>query len=347
MSLKEVYGPYFKIGTAVSAKDLRDPQAQEILKLQYNSITCENAMKPRYLLDENENRGNAEKYDREPAVRFDRIRDCLEFASANGIGMRGHTLVWHGQTPEWFFMEGYRTGEGSVPAGRDVMLARLEHYIRSVLEFVQEQYPGTVYAWDVVNEAAADSGGLRASRWTQTAGEDFILQAFRFAKKYAAPGVKLFYNDYNTYLPCKREMIIEHILKPLLAEGLVDGVGMQSHLLMHSPESAEYDRTVRAFGSLGLEVQITELDIHNAVCSERSMEELAKRYREIFSILLQAKKEGAANITGVTFWGMRDETSWLTEFRKETSYPLLFSGNFMPKMAYHAVMGVPRVHYAD
>jgi GH35 family endo-1,4-beta-xylanase len=346
MSLKGVFAPYFKIGAAVPAQDMGRAAAREALRREYDSITCENEMKPECLLDATENKEHPEKHALAPAVHFDKVRGYLDFAVQNGIAMRGHTLVWHNQTPRWFFTEGYQDGEDAPLAGRETMLARLESYIRSVLTYFQTEYPGLIYAWDVVNEAVED-GGLRRSLWTETVGEDFILQAFRFARKYAAPEVSLFYNDYDTFLPWKREVIIERVLRPLLAEGLVDGVGMQSHLTMDKPSMAEYEKTVRAFGALGIQVQVTELDIHNTDPSGKSMEALAERYREVFSILTRAKKDGGANVTSVTFWGMQDEESWLTGFRGAKSYPLLFFNGYRPKLAYWAVLGVPGLAEGD
>ncbi|MDU5289094.1 MAG: endo-1,4-beta-xylanase [Clostridium sp.] len=340
MSLKTVYRPYFKIGAAVPAKVFEDALAQEALRCQYDSFTCENEMKPQHLLDEVENRRNAAAHDRCPAVSFQGIRRALDFARENGMKMRGHTLVWHNQTPRWFFAEGYSDREDAPLADRETMLARLEGYIRSVLGFVQEEYPGIIYAWDVVNEAVED-GALRRSWWTETVGEDFILQAFRFARKYSAPGVDLFYNDYDTFVPWKRDVICEQILKPLMAEGIVDGIGMQSHMTMQTPSLEEYEKAVSVFGALGLQVQVTELDIHNPDPSRASMEALAARYREVFTILTRAKKEGVADITCVTFWGMQDDDSWLTGFRGVRSYPLLFADGFRPKSAYQAVLSVP------
>ena len=346
MSLKEVYQPWFQIGAAVGEGAFQRPAALRCLQQEYGSMTCENDMKPEKLLDEEENRRDPEEYDRDPAVRFDGIRKYLDFARENGMRMRGHTLVWHNQTPRWFFTEGYRTEEDAPLADRETMLARLNGYVRSVLSFVQKEYPGIIYAWDVANEAVED-GGIRKSLWTQTVGEDYVLQAFRIAKKYVDPSVKLFYNDYDTFLPWKREVICRRILKPLLDEKLVDGMGMQSHMTMGKPALSEYDRSLRTYGSLGLEIQVTELDIHNTDPSSASMEALADRYQQLFSLLVRAKREGAANVTGVTFWGLQDEESWLTGFRGAKSFPLLFWKGYRPKEAYGAVLAVPGTEEGD
>ena len=142
MSLKKVYESYFKIGTSVSGKNLASPQARKELKTQYSSITAENEMKPMYFLDQQENMANPEKYRTEPALKFDMARKYLDFAKESGIPLRGHTLVWHGQTPFWFFKENYSMEKDAPLVDRDTMLKRMESMIRGVLTFVQTEYPG-------------------------------------------------------------------------------------------------------------------------------------------------------------------------------------------------------------
>ena len=339
MNLKTVYEPFFKIGAAVSRWNLYTPAHVRFLSEQFNSFTVENDMKPMYYLDGKKNKAEPEKYQLAPALTFEHAIPYLEMAKANGIAMRGHTLVWHGQTPQWFFYENYSTT--SKLASRETMLARMENYIKGVLTFVQENYPGVIYAWDVVNEAIND-GGFRDSLWFKIVGKDFVEMAFTFARKYAAPGVSLFYNDYETALDWKRDCILNEILIPLKEKGLIDGMGMQSHLLMDHPDFKDYQKALEMFGATGLEIQITELDLHNADPSEESMHQLALRYQELFEILVAAKGTGKANITAVTFWNLLDENSWLSGFRKETSYPLLFHGKCEAKEAYYAVLEVLR-----
>ncbi|MCI8800774.1 MAG: endo-1,4-beta-xylanase [Lachnospiraceae bacterium] len=336
MSLRESYQPFFKMGAAVPGRIFGEEVTLAHIVKEYDSITCENDMKPMFLLDEARNCAEPEKYDRCPAVKFDTIERYMDFAKEKGLGVRGHTLVWHNQTPRWFFTEGYSKEEEAPLADRDTMLARLENYIRGVLESIQQRWPGVIYVWDVVNEAI-DNGGLRESLWTKTVGEDFVIQAFRFARKYADSNVSLFYNDYDTFVPWKREVICERILKPLLEEGLVDGMGMQAHLTMET-DMGEFEKSLKCFGALSLQVQVTELDIHNADPSEDSMNGLADRYEKLFRMLLDSRKEGKANVTGVTFWGLHDGITWLTFFRRERSYPLLFDENLQPKKAYEAVL---------
>ena len=115
-------------------------------------------------------------------------------------------------------------------------------------------------------------------------------------------------------------------------------MGMQSHLILKDHDLVDYEKALHIYGSLGLEVQVTELDIHATDPSEAGMQMLAERYGKLFRILLKAKKEGLANVTSVTFWGMKDDESWLSGFRKEKSYPMLFDDNYREKAAYHAVI---------
>ena len=335
MDLKTAFKDYFKVGAAISLADLETPAHMQFLKDQFNSFTVENDMKPCYFLDPELNRDEPEKYDTAPALCFEYARPYLEAAKKMGMAMRGHTLCWHGQTPKWFFHEKY--DEFAPLADRETMLKRQENYIKGVLGFVQENYPGVIYAWDVVNEAI-DNNDFRKSLWTQTIGNDFVEKAFEFARKYADKDVALFYNDYNCYEEWKRDMIIDRILKPLKEKGLIDGMGMQSHLLMDTPDIQLYKDAISKYGALGLQVQVTELDIHNADPSEESMKALADKYALVYGALAEAKKNGVANVTAVTLWNLLDEESWLSGFRRETSYPLLFKGKCEAKEAYYSVL---------
>lgn len=345
MSLKKAFENLFKIGTSVSGYDMESDKAMEELVKHYSSMTAENDMKPMYQMDKEATLADPEKYNLQPVLNFDMMRKYLDFAKKNGIALRGHTLGWHNQTPIWFFKEKFQDDFAAPWASKETMLARLEWYIKSVLTFVQTEYPGVIYAWDVVNEAIEEQneeGWRKRSPWYQTLGDEFVINAFRFARKYAAPGVKLFYNDYNTFNPFKRETIMNYIVKPLMEEKLIDGIGMQTHLVMNDIDEAltEYEKTMQCFGATGLEIHATELDIHNADSSEEGMKKLAEAYKKLFAIYVNAKKNNTANVTSVTFWGMKDDVSWLTGFRKERSYPLLFGDNWEEKAAYYAVLSV-------
>ena len=349
MSLFKVYEPYFKMGVALPTFILNDEPCRRHILRHFNSITLENEMKPANILDMKKNHDEPDRYNFEPAIDFSKAERMLSFAKDNGINMRGHTLVWHNQTPEAFFHENY--DENKPYLSREDMLKRLDGYIKAVLNYVQETYPGLIYAWDVVNEAIGDDHkGMRESNWTKVVGDDFVIEAFRIARKYVADGVKLFYNDYNSFITEKREAIIKYILKPLASEKLIDGMGMQSHFVMfdeHDSHFREFRKSLNAYGAIVPEIHSTELDIHNNDPGAESQQMLALKYKEFFATLLNAKKEGTANITSVTFWGLHDGVTWLSGFRKEKSYPLLFTDCLIPKDCYWGVVSIPGLFEGD
>ncbi len=330
--LKEAFAEDFTVGVAVNMGALNDSDRMSSVCSHFNSITMENEMKPDSLLD---GAASEKSSDGMPEINTKKLDQILSRAKENNIPLRGHTLVWHNQTPDWFFSKDYEPSKGL--AGKDEMRKRMEAYIKKVLTYCQENYPGVVYAWDVVNEAMADEGGCRTkSRWYDIYG--YIEDAFTFARKYADPEVKLFYNDYNEYMPAKREMITATV-KKLKEKGVLDGVGMQSHWDMDYPTTDLIDAALEKYGAIeGLEIQLTEIDMHNTDDSEEGLKAQADRYKQFFQTILRADRTGKANITNVTFWGITDEDSWLTNFKGETSYPLLFQGEMEKKPCYESIL---------
>lgn len=335
-SLAERYSENFSIGVALCYNDFLNEYKRQVIAKQFNSITCGNEMKADTLL--------SRQYtllagDEEHAVLdFTRADKALQFCSDNNIKLRGHTLCWHSQVPKWFFTVGYSNKDDAVFVTKEVMLKRLENYIKDVMEYVNTSYPGVVYAWDVVNEAVDISNGVDGYRsedsyWYQVIGKDFIEKAFEYARKYADPEQKLFYNDYNTEEVLKCNKIIE-IAKGLMEKGLIDGIGLQSHLKMGYPDLYKFQESVEKYGALGLEIQITELDIDATDNSEETQLLLAIRYQQFMSLMLESQKNGT-NITNITFWGLTDDGSWLND--STPSYPLLFSKLLEAKPAYWGI----------
>ncbi len=338
-TLKDGFVNDFTVGFCTSAGALTDAETLPLLQKQSSSVTMENAMKPESLLDW---KGSEKSKDGMPAINEAELEKNLKAAKEAGIPLRGHCLVWYSQTPEWFFCKDYDPGKGKV--GKKVMKKRMEAYIQKVLTFCEEKYPGVVYAWDVVNEAMGDDGWYRTeSFWYETYGdESYITDAFTFARKYAGKDVKLFYNDYNEYVPAKRELII-HLLKGLREKGLVDGMGMQSHWDMEFPSATMLQSSLELYGEIeGLEIQFTEIDMHNTDKSEEGLQAQADRYKEFFEIITEADRTGKANITNVTFWGVTDGASWLSGFKGETSYPLLYNDDYEEKPCYASILEVAK-----
>lgn len=338
-SLFKAFENRFRIGAAVSSFMTFDPAYRTLIRRHFNSLTADNQMKPESVLDRAATLAQGDPL--HAAVDFTRVDALMYFARDNGIAMRYHTLAWHNQTPRWFFAEDWSDAEGAAPASKETMLARLENYILDVMAHVNGKFPGLVYTWDVVNEAIEpDQGapGLYRTRspWYQTCGENFLPAAFRAARKGQAAGQTLCYNDYNAFDPVKRDAIIA-LLKKLQAENLVDTMGMQGHYVLDLMDVSLCEEAARAYAALGLKLQVTELDIHCNSDDEAHSEKLARLYGDYFAMLKKLSDEGI-DIEAVTFWGVTDQDSWLTGFRRETSYPLLFTRDKQAKDAYDAVM---------
>ena len=349
--LKDVYADYFKIGTATTVKELAPESTKELVLKHFNSITPGNELKPDAILDKNACLAMAESGDDEnPQVSLASAKSILDFARENNIPVRGHVLVWHQQTPTWFFKENY--DENGEWVSKEKMLVRMENYIKNVFAAIEEEYSDVnFYAFDVVNECWLDDGSCRTpgtqeegsanSPWVQIFGDNsFIKPAFEFAKKYAPEGCKLYYNDFNEYMPQKTEAIIK-MVEEINADGhYIDGIAMQSHLDARSgsdafPSVNVYKKALDAFCNTGLDVQVTELDA--TVNDVDHFEEQAQYYSDIMDAIVEHKDQ----ISAVVFWGTTDDQSW-----RASKYPLLFNEDYTAKPSYYSIidgMDIPDV----
>ncbi len=315
------------MGVATTTDMLDTEDYCELIKKQFNSMTLGNSFKPDSLLDRNATLSDLDKYMECPAIKFDNVKKELDFAKANGMTVRGHTLVWHSQTPDWIFYKDYDPN-GEL-ADRELMLKRMENYIEAVVTWADGNYPGLVSCWDVVNEAADDGGGMRKSLWYRTIGEDYVQRAFEYARKHAPEGTKLFYNDYNSYQTKKQKDIID-MITPVIADGNIDGIGMQSHINTDISVPL-YMAALKKYAGLGLEIHVTELDI--AVKRADGWKETQGDYfRNFMTELLKAERNGV-NVTSVTAWGLNDCLSW-----KAADLPLLFDDDLSRKPAFDGVV---------
>jgi len=340
-SLKHVYADHFKVGTAICASNLASPSYMDLVEKHFSdSITFGNELKPDSVLDQNATLAYVEENgdDTNPQVTLSAAKSLLDYCGKNNIPVRGHVLVWHSQTPDWFFKEGF-TDEGDW-VSKEKMLVRMENYIKNVMEKLATDYPDVeFYAWDVVNEAWTDDGKPRTagsnntssgqSAWVQVFGDNsFIEPAFEYARKYAPEGCKLYYNDYNEYIQGKRNAIYDMALD-LKEKGLIDGIGMQAHLDVSFPTASVFEAALSKFASTGLDVQITELDATTSDTSEAGFETQAQYYSDIFDAIVKYSD----SVSAVVLWGVTDDTSW-----RATKCPLLFDAQFQAKPAFYSII---------
>lgn len=377
-SLKETFkdSGIEHIGFAVEGNELLlDSEKQKGLAYHATTTTMGNEFKPDFLFAWQLNQNTPlEDFTASNGLTIKVPENLAGLANADkylakckdlGIKMRGHVLVWYSQTPKAFFCQDYDTGKEFVD--KNTMTARQEWYIKKVLDHVAqweaENSPDEhiIYTWDVVNEALSDGARAGAylrngnnSNWAKIYGDEnyeFIINAFRFANKYAPEDVLLAYNDYNEASGEKFKgylKIIDEIQKHCNDAELparIDVAGMQSHNQPASPSLSDYETAIKSFIEKGLDVQVTELDItgKNRDSSYQtfdppSAKQQKSTYKSYFELYQKyAKTEGKANgVIGVTIWGINDENSW-----RSSGEPLLFhkiAGKYYAKDAFYGVI---------
>ncbi|HEY3283832.1 MAG TPA: endo-1,4-beta-xylanase [Armatimonadota bacterium] len=345
MPLKDAFKGKFLIGTALDFPAFRGraPEDVALAERHFSAITCGNSMKPDFTQPQ------------EGKFTFEDGDRMVEIAKKCGATPIGHTLVWHSQTPAWFFK-----GPDGQPPSRELALERLRAHIAGVVG----HFKGKVKQWDVVNEAISDAPNefLRPTPWLKAIGEDYIAEAFRAAHK-ADPKAILTYNDYNIELGYKRPKALR-LLKSLLDQKVpINAVGIQCHWRLDGVNLSEVEDSIKQFAALGLKVMITELDLgvlptryrgadvsfrermtpeqqavlnpYTSGLPDDVAQKQADLYRQAFEMFLRHRDV----IGRVTFWGSHDGESWLNNFpiRGRTDYPLLFDRQRQPKPAFYAV----------
>ena len=352
VQLKTVFKQAFKVGVAVN-KDIAQAQQskkQRIVTRQFNTVTLENAMK-------------AEVINPEPGVYdFSGADAFVEFAQKNNMFTVGHTLVWHNQTPAWFFKNDQQ--QANTP---EQQLARMEAHIKTIAG----RYQGKVDAWDVVNEVIADDGSYRPTIWVERVGDGdkMVRAAFKYAQQYA-PDAELYYNDFNAWRPAKRDGIVR-MVKMLQQAGIgIDGVGIQGHWGLNFPKLEYIEQAIDAYAALGIKVMITELDIDVLPLTREGQiigtgmmhpqfqleefedyldpykkglpvnieEQLTQRYKTLFELFYKKRDK----LDRVTFWGLDDSMSWKNDYPipHRTNYPLLWRRSLEAKPALKAITSV-------
>jgi endo-1,4-beta-xylanase len=354
LTLKEAFKNEFLIGNAVNldVSSGKDTISQKIIIQQFNAITPENVMKAEVI---NPERG---------VYNFKPADDFVEFGKKNNMFIIGHTLIWHNQTPAWFFQN---------KEGKPNTNAEQIERMRAHIETVAGRYSGKVNAWDVVNEVLDEDGSYRPTTWVNGVGngDTLVKNAFRFASKYT-PNTELYYNDFNVWRPTKRDGIMR-MVRMLKKEGIrIDGVGIQGHWGLNYPKKEYIEAAIDSLASLGVKVMITELDIdvlpltregqiigtgllHRQYDLEEFKEyldpyqkglpenvqlQLANRYAELFELFYRKRDK----IDRVTFWGLHDGMSWKNDYpiANRTNYPLLYDRNKKPKPALKAILNIKK-----
>ena len=347
-TLKDAYKKNFHIGVALNLDQIvgKEPKTIEVVEKHFNSITPENILKWEEVHPE-PNRYN-----------FDAVDRYVALGEKNKMHIIGHTLVWYMQTPDWVFQD-----EAGKPLNREALLERMKDHIFTVVR----RYKSRIHGWDVVNEAVANDGELRKSKWFEILGEDHIIKAFEYAHE-ADPNAELYYNEYDYEVKPKCDGVVK-LIKNLQSKGVrLDGVGIQGHWFTDYPCIDDVERQILALSNLGIDIMITELDVsalpfypvdskivdissfdpelqkkynpYPDVLIDSAQRDLAKRYADLFSLFLKHRDK----ISRVTFWAVHDEQSWRNyiPIKGRTDHPMLFDRNCKPKPVLDAIIKVAK-----
>jgi endo-1,4-beta-xylanase len=342
-ALKDVYAHDFTIGCLLSYRNIGfpddppvpgqsavvTPNGGYLIKFHMNSMSPGNNMKPQYTVDIT---GSAAAYaaagtpaerdsiETHPIVRFngDMIAQ-LNWAQRQGFTFRGHTLVWHSQTPAAFFRSGYSASAARLT--KEKMIERMDNYIKEIVRLIHEGWPGLLSAMDVVNEAVTDAGADRTtdSEWYMTFGDNsYIMKAFELVRQhtveYGETQIKLYYNDYNTHVASKADGIVR-VLTPVFQAGYLDGIGMQEHDGNSYPTATQWIATYNKFDTICTEMAVTELDVTtgSANPSPTVLAIQANQYGQLFKCFVERSyKSGRGKIINVSKDGLNDQYTFKT-----------------------------------
>ena len=331
-SLKNAFADYFTVGNIMSTNMYNNTLMRQIIKDNFNSLTAENEAKPDSTLDQAACQELAKKDQTAVAITTSKFEKIYDWAEAHHIPVRHHTFVWHQQTPSWFFNEGYANNGKQVD--RDVMIGRLNNFIRTTIETLDERWPGLVYALDIVNEAIEEVGQMRRGNWQNTVGDDYIYQAFLAANEYKMDYQDVYYNDYafeqTQWGGVDRcHWAVDDLLKKAIEEELIDGIGIQGHIEFSDVDTILED--ARIIHEAGIKCQITELDIN---CDGQSQFEQQKEaYKKVVKSVLEGNYNDTMDVNAIIVWGITDNTSW-----HSNRSPLMFDSNYAKKPAYYGFL---------
>lgn len=403
-SVTESLGNGSIAGTAIMSSEISDDTLMALVKKHFNAVTFGNELKPdalfNYQIGQSVDsttitfQGKELKVpvvnDKQENLDFSRadamLDKILEWNNANPndkIRVRGHVLVWHSQTPEWFFHEDYDVAKPY--ADKETMNRRLEWFIFSVFDHyfgkaANGKYDGLFYGWDVVNEAvngntyrddkvisdASDTStsdtrhGSNSMWWRVYKSNEFIINAFKYANKYAPKDVELYYNDFGETDNTKSEGIVKLINDVKSADGTrLDAFGMQAHYNVDGFSAAQFKSVAKKYAAAAGKVQLTELDFKasstydgTAATKESEYTKMAYCHKNLYEAIKALKKEGT-NVSGLTVWGVIEPNSWLHSQSDlgggasgSAQCPLLFDGNYKAKPAYWAYVDATKLQPA-
>ncbi|RNL85780.1 endo-1,4-beta-xylanase [Halostreptopolyspora alba] len=325
--LREAAPDDLVIGTAIAGgghhddQDYPDPftadhKYRTILDRQFGSVSAENQMKWEYIHPEQDS------YD------FEAADAIVDFAERNGQQVRGHTLLWHSQNPDWL-------EEG------DFSDTELRAILRDHITTVVGRYAGRIQQWDVANEIFDGDGNLRTEEniWIRELGPGIIADAFRWAHE-ADPSAELFLNDYNVEGVNAKSDAYHELARDLLAQDVpLHGFAAQGHLSIEYEFPGDLEENLGRFDDLGLATAITEIDVRMELPesgrpTHAQLGQQADYYRRALRACLNV--DGCESFT---IWGFTDKYSWVPHTFEGEGAATVMNDHFVRKPAFFSLLG--------
>lgn len=372
--LKVAYKELFTVGIDLLQIDVTDSKRQAIVKNQFNIVGCKEDLSPNVIMDYDATVASGDLT--RIALDFSGADVILKFAQDNNLPVRGPRLITN-ETPAWAFTKGFSESQVTTVtdangkettsidyASSEVMLLRMENYIKDVITYCNTNYPGVVISWDVLDDVINSNennklGYRTSSGWYQAIGEEYMGKACEFARKYATADQKLIYTQESLDDPGMQKAALA-LINTLKADKLIDGIGIQGHYSPNGSNVFAMEEMFKALADTGLELHITEFyvsSIDTAVDdASKTKEELlarcAKRYKNLMTLICNMETKKSYDIVSFTFEGLTDETSSLNQPKdyvdiitgekmhgvQTISYPYLFDEELNVKDNFFAAM---------
>lgn len=291
-----------------------DHRYRNALRTEFDSVSPENQMKWEFIHPEQD------------TYRFGPADAIVEFAEKNDQVVRGHTLMWHSQNPDWL-------------ENGDFTDAELRQILKDHITTVVGRYAGRIHQWDVANEIFDGSGALRTEEniWLRRLGPDIIADAFRWAHE-ADPQAQLFFNDWGVESINAKSDAYYDLITSLLDQGVpVHGFSVQGHLSIQFGFPGSLQANLQRFADLGLYTAVTELDVR-MVLGEDGTPTAAQlaRQADYYGRMLDACL-AVSTCNSFTVWGFNDKYSWVPVFFPNQGAATLMFEDYRRKPAYYTL----------
>jgi len=372
--LDVAYEDFFVVGMEVLPVDVESPERRKLIEEQFITISCKECLSPNYLMNYEASAASGDLT--RISLDFSQADKVLKFAKENNMPVRGPELITD-ETPDWAFTKDFSedqvtqtldsTGKTTTSvefASVDVITARMENYIKDVMTYCNTNYPGLIISWEIVDSVMKpdekhEKGLKITSKWHQALGDDYIVKACEFGRKYAESPQKLLYTQ-DLFHEASMQNASPQLMKELKDLGLIDAVGIHMIDSIDGANVFVLEDMIKKVAAVGIEMHITEFHVdsktgnvrEDTLTKEEYLAKCARRYKNVMNFFCNMEEQKKCDIVSLTFEGLTDETSYLNKPREyldpvtaemvvgvqTESYPYMFFEDLTVKDNFFAVL---------